>query len=351
MITISLCLIVKNEELTLERCLTSVAGIPDEIIIVDTGSTDTTKAIAAKWTPHVYDYAWSDDFSAARNASFQYATQEYILWLDADDILEPDERNKLMQLKHTLTEEADAVTMNYAMLQDDGLAVITQALRVRLVKRASGFEWRGVVHEDLALDSHFRLMKSGITVTHKRVPREGHEPSSTRNLRIYEQQLARGHTFNTSEMYHYASECQIHQRYDQAILYYEQCLTSSEVPLETQLGIMHKLAACYALSGQPEKEMELTLKSFTMDAPYPAFCCRMGEYFLMKGMFEAAIDWYHTACSSKLGEKHAWFYVENAFHTWLPHHHLGLCYEALGNKELAQYHREQAAAYRNPNPA
>jgi glycosyltransferase involved in cell wall biosynthesis len=100
--TISLCLIVKNEEQTLEHCLSSVQDIPDEIIIVDTGSTDRTREISAKWTPHVVDFEWIDDFAAARNASFAYATQEYILWLDADDILAPEDRTKLLQLKSSL---------------------------------------------------------------------------------------------------------------------------------------------------------------------------------------------------------------------------------------------------------
>ncbi|PET44572.1 glycosyltransferase family 2 protein, partial [Bacillus cereus] len=90
MITISLCMIVKNEEHTLARCLDSIANIPDEIIIIDTGSTDNTKKIAATYTKHIFDFQWCNDFSQARNYSFQQATQEYILWLDADDILQPE---------------------------------------------------------------------------------------------------------------------------------------------------------------------------------------------------------------------------------------------------------------------
>ena len=70
MITISLCMIVKNEEDTLERCLSCVNGIADEIIVVDTGSSDRTKEIAARFTDLVFDYEWKDDFGAARNFSF-----------------------------------------------------------------------------------------------------------------------------------------------------------------------------------------------------------------------------------------------------------------------------------------
>ena len=84
-VTISLCMIVKNEERTLARCLDTVTDLVDEIIILDTGSSDRTMDIAAKYTDRVYTYTWNEDFAAARNESFVRATQEYILWLDADD--------------------------------------------------------------------------------------------------------------------------------------------------------------------------------------------------------------------------------------------------------------------------
>ena len=74
MITISLCMIVKNEEDVLDRCLSSVAKAVDEMIIVDTGSTDQTRAIAARHQAEIYDFPWIDDFAAARNYSFDQAS-------------------------------------------------------------------------------------------------------------------------------------------------------------------------------------------------------------------------------------------------------------------------------------
>ena len=88
MATVSLCMIVRNEEDVLGRCLESVKDIVDEIIIVDTGSTDKTKEIAGRFTNAVYDFPWIDDFSAARNFSFSKATMDYQMWLDADDVIE-----------------------------------------------------------------------------------------------------------------------------------------------------------------------------------------------------------------------------------------------------------------------
>ena len=94
MITISLCMIVKNEERILKRCLDSVKDLVDEIVIVDTGSTDTTRQIAERYTDKIYDFTWIDDFSAARNFAFSKATQEYIYSADADEVLSEENRQR-----------------------------------------------------------------------------------------------------------------------------------------------------------------------------------------------------------------------------------------------------------------
>src|SRR5690348_3827247 len=86
--TISLCMIVKNEEKYLERCLKSVEGVVDEIIIVDTGSTDQTTEIAEKFGAKILRYQWNDDFSSARNYSLKNAKCDWILILDADEELD-----------------------------------------------------------------------------------------------------------------------------------------------------------------------------------------------------------------------------------------------------------------------
>lgn len=95
----SLCMIVKNEEAVLNRCLESMASAMDEIIIVDTGSTDATKKIAAAYTDQIYDFAWTGNFAEARNYAASKATGDYIYTADADEYLESEELQKLLQLK------------------------------------------------------------------------------------------------------------------------------------------------------------------------------------------------------------------------------------------------------------
>ena len=147
MITISLCMIVKNEEKILKRCLDSVADLVDEIIIADTGSTDATRAIAAQYTEHVYDFPWTYDFSAARNDVFSRATKEYIYSADADEVLSPENRNRFRLLKETLLPEIEIVQMKYAnQLQFGTVYNFDEEYRPKLFKRKRDFVWEGPIH-------------------------------------------------------------------------------------------------------------------------------------------------------------------------------------------------------------
>src|SRR5262249_14796822 len=91
---VSLSMIVKNEEHNLPDCLQSIADLVDEIVIADTGSTDRTKEIAAAFGAKVIDFPWVDSFAAARNESLRHTTGDYVLWLDADDRLDEENRER-----------------------------------------------------------------------------------------------------------------------------------------------------------------------------------------------------------------------------------------------------------------
>ena len=115
MVTISVCMIVKNEEKVLAGCLDSLEGLWEELIIVDTGSTDSTKEIARKYTDKVYDFSWTGNFSDARNYSFSLAKGDYIYSADADEVLDEENRKKFLILKNVLTtdSEIEIVQMYY----------------------------------------------------------------------------------------------------------------------------------------------------------------------------------------------------------------------------------------------
>ena len=105
----SLCMIVKNEEVVLKDCLDSLRDLMDEIIIVDTGSTDRTKEIAAQYTDKIYDFEWCNDFAAARNFAFSKATGDYIYSADADEYIDEQNRVRFKALKQVLVPEVEIV--------------------------------------------------------------------------------------------------------------------------------------------------------------------------------------------------------------------------------------------------
>lgn len=100
--TLSLCMIVRDEERVLARALDGVSSGVDEIVIADTGSRDGTVALAKRYTDKVFDFEWCDDFAAARNFSFSKASCEFVMWLDADDIVTPENAELLKKLKDRL---------------------------------------------------------------------------------------------------------------------------------------------------------------------------------------------------------------------------------------------------------
>lgn len=159
-ITLSACLIVKNEEKNLDRCLRSLQGLADEIVVVDTGSTDRTVEIAARYGAKIGHFEWIDDFSAARNASLALATKHWVLWIDADEEVDPAGipmiREALMrphfggyyvQIDNRLGEEGSANSYVHSP--------------IRLFQRLPGVEFTLRIHEQV-LPSLERL---GLTTT------------------------------------------------------------------------------------------------------------------------------------------------------------------------------------------
>ena len=141
-IELSLCMIVKNESKVLARCLDSIADLMDEIIIVDTGSTDNTKEIARKYTDKIYDFEWMYDFSAARNFAFSKATKEYIYTADADEVIDEKNREKFRMLKQVLLPEIEIVQMNYITdMKYNTTENFVRDMRPKIYKRIREFTW------------------------------------------------------------------------------------------------------------------------------------------------------------------------------------------------------------------
>ena len=166
---ISLCMIVKNEENYLPGCLNSIKDIVDEIIIVDTGSTDKTVEIAESFGAKISYFHWNNNFSEARNESLKYATKDWILIMDADDEFFIDDKEKFKALLNSRL-DIDSVyyfeTLNYCGSSVEN-STITVNLNPRLFKNNHGFHYEGEVHNQLVnSEFNYKGLSDSIKIYH-----------------------------------------------------------------------------------------------------------------------------------------------------------------------------------------
>jgi glycosyltransferase involved in cell wall biosynthesis len=162
-LTLSVCIIARDEERTISKALSSVRTIADEIVVVDTGSRDNTMNIARSFGAKVVQIPWRDDFSEARNAAIDSATKDYILMLDADEFIGPSERFKLALSKNFLPASCDEAylvrilndeaqeTASVSML-NNLLDRKSSSFQTRLFPRRSDVRYRGFVFESVEKD-------------------------------------------------------------------------------------------------------------------------------------------------------------------------------------------------------
>ena len=336
MITISLCMIVKNEEKVLARCLTSVKDVVDEIIIVDTGSTDKTKDIARQFTDQVYDFQWVNHFAKARNFAFSKATKEYQMWLDADDLLEPEELEKLIQLKQTLNPLVDIVTLRYHTHFDVGGKPTLTSTRERLFKRKKNYQWQDAIHEYIQMSG--KVIHEEIAISHKK---EG--TSGDRNLNIYRQLIAQGKDLSPRETYYYARELMDHGRHEESITYFKKFLDDGLGWFEDNIATCFNLSRLYKNLGQTEDILPILFKSFEYATPRAEICCQIAYYYKNKEDYQKAIFWFELALTLVKDSKG---FVLNDYWDFIPAIELCVCYSRVGDLKTSLAYHEKSKQFK-----
>jgi tetratricopeptide (TPR) repeat protein len=192
---LSLCMIVRDEEEMLGRCLEAVAPAVDEIVIVDTGSVDGTIEIARSFGARVIEREWTGSFSDARNVSFDAATGDWLLYLDADEVLVAEDVDRLRALRgHTWREAFYFTETNFTGEEDTGTALTHSALR--MFRNRPSYRFSGRLHEQIAntLPAYIpeRLVQTGVRIEHYGylgAVRDAKE-KSRRNIELLRAQMA-----------------------------------------------------------------------------------------------------------------------------------------------------------------
>ncbi len=201
---ISVCMIVKNESENLADALACFTSFADEIVVVDTGSVDGTRDIAARFTSHVYDFEWIDDFSAARNFAMSKATGKYQIWLDADDRITPEHQGYINQLKS----QCDGKKAFYFVLENHQSDTVTSScLQLRCTPLIPELRFTGRIHEQLfpnAVKAGVEFVTTDIVVQHHGYTTpEMRRAKARRNLLMLERERDRGGEY--SGVYFYLS--------------------------------------------------------------------------------------------------------------------------------------------------
>ena len=344
MITISLCMIVKNEEAVLERLLRTMSTVADQIVIMNTGSTDRTKEIAARYTDEVYDFPWTDDFAAARNAVCQKAVSDYWMWMDADDVMEPEQAARLKKLKETLDPSVDVVMMKYLTGFDENGRTSFSYYRERILKNHKGFRWQGRVHE--AVPPAGNILYTDIEIQHRK---EG-AGDKDRNLRIYETMLSQGEPLEPRHQFYYARELYYHERYEDAVRVFRAFLQEPDGWVENKIDACLHLALCEEHLGHTEKAVEALLKSFLYDSPRGEACCELGRMKMKEEKYREAAYWYTQALSSRPAEQTGAF-VRKDCYGFLPSIQLCVCYDRLGDHRRAWHYHLKSQKLKPEHPS
>ncbi len=327
MITISVCMIVKDEEKVLARCLDSLKGIWDELIIVDTGSSDSTKSIAARYTDKIYDFTWVYDFSAARNFSFSKATMDYIYVADADEVIDEINRQRFLLLKQKLLPEIEIVQMKYSnQLAYNTTYNFDVEYRPKLYKRLRTFRWIEPVHECVRLSPI--IYDSEVEIQH--LPISWH---AGRDFDVFQRTLQREGKLSARLFGMYARELFIageDKDFEEAFDYFKEFIERADISDQERKICECILARCYRLRGDFAGFMRYCLHNIADHKASAEVCYELGEFYRGLGDNQEASIWYYNAAYETECELNIHYAGD------YPLLRLSECYRDLGNHEQEQ---------------
>jgi glycosyltransferase involved in cell wall biosynthesis len=255
---VSACVIAKNEEHNLPTCLGPLVGLVDEIIIVDTGSTDRTIEVAKQFEAKVFIFPWVDSFAAARNETLRHATGDWIFWMDADDRLDDANREKLRVLLENLPNENVAYSMKTVCLPDPITRRTTAVDHIRLFRRRPGLRWCYRVHEQIL--PSIREHGGEVRWPDVEVHHTGYQDLALRQRKLDRdfRLLGLEHGENPNDpfvLFNLGMILHEWRRYDEAVPYLDESLRRSHPTDSIVRKLYGLISQCYRQSGRFEESL------------------------------------------------------------------------------------------------
>lgn len=330
MLPISVCIIAKNEENRIEKCLSSIKPFGFEIIVVDTGSTDKTKEIAGKYTDKVLDFEWCDDFSAARNFSLRAASNNWIFMLDCDEYIKTIDIEELTWFRKHLSDSVGSVSREN-IVTENGIATINNTDNTERFFDKRLYHYTGMIHEQLtpirSKDFSAYLLKTTILHTGYDMSDEERIAKYERNLTLLQKQLATDPE-NPYLYYQLGKTCEIVQDFSHACEYYSKGLSYD---LDPELAYVQAMVVSYGnallLTGQQETALGFE-SIYDAFSPSADFIYLMGNIYKQNQMYEQALKQYQKAIGVPLCK-------QNGANSFLPIYQTGEICEILGDISTA----------------
>lgn len=327
---ISVCMIAKNEETRIERCLSSLKPYDFEIIVVDTGSTDRTKEIALKYTDKVLDFEWCDDFSAARNFSLRAASNNWIFMIDCDEWIKTLDLEELTYFRKHLSDSVGSVSRENLVTENGIMTLNNTDYTERFFDRRL-YHYTGIIHEQLTpirgKEINSYLLKTTILHTGYDLTPTERITKNKRNYTLLLKQLE-ADPDNPYLYYQLGKTCEIIEDFDHACEYYSKGL---EYDLDPELAYVQAMVVSYGnallRTGQADIALgfEGIYKEFSILAD---FVYLMGNIYKANNMYEQAIDQYQKAIDIT-------FCRQNGCNSFLPIYQTGEIFEMLGDTNTA----------------
>jgi glycosyltransferase involved in cell wall biosynthesis len=329
----SLAMIVKDAEAQIEDVLRDASSFCEELIVVDTGSSDSTRELAAKHGAKVIEFEWIDDFAAARNVSFEHCTGDWILWLDADDRIPEEAQRGFANLKRELTgwPEVDVVMIPYRVhfAQGDPSICTFSFERERVVRRRAGIRWFGPVHETVNVPRP-PIRWPDAWVEHR--PRsEDREHKVDRNLRILERAVAGGDRASRT-LFYLGNELKDHDRWEDALRAYQEYLDTSETVVWERHAALLSMAVCSEMLGRQEAKLDYLFRAMRLDGSRAEAFLRVGLHHYERKEWQLAIPFFLAATSLPRPTDG---FVDDTAYTWAPWDYLSICHSEMGMYQLA----------------
>ncbi|MFZ3101129.1 MAG: glycosyltransferase [Desulfitobacteriaceae bacterium] len=325
---ISLTMIVRNESLHLADCLESVKDKVDEIIIVDTGSTDDTISIAERYTPNVYTYPWHNDFSAARNFALEHASGTWILALDADEEVQCQASFSFHSL---INREKDKEAFLLPLLNpiSDSTEEYNTFYVLRLFRNNGNYQYIGKIHEQVSIPDQQKVgLAVGPTIKHKLLPLKIRHQKRNRNLHLLKK-ASQADPHNPFLHYYLGVEWLMLDKPGYALPFLQKAYSSlSDDHLLFRAPTLKYLLISLRALGRLDEALSLCLEA---SLRYPNFTdiFYLGGLLLEeKGEYLIALKWFNQAIDC--GTPPALLSHLTGSESFLAYYHLGFCYEKLG---------------------